>query len=396
MRFRATGYSVLILTLLFALLPPSFGDVEALGGPFVDVVRTRSPIAAVAASRQALLGGLTALLTPPAPTSTTLRSPVAAAPPRTPLARGVRLEARRLLPRSFAGLTPAPQAAVVAPAPNSAATPTRMSAAAGTRYRVANGDTVWTIARRFGTSVNAITAANRMTSPDRLRVGQMLVVPGPAAKAATPARPTASARPARPLQAASVTYRVREGDTVSAIARRYATTVRAIAAANDLASAHRLKVGQRLTVPLASGGGTAPARELTPTRGTLSTTAPTGGFIWPSRGLLTSRFGWRYRQNHDGIDLAAPHGSPISAARAGRVAFAGWYYGYGRAVFIDHGGGLTTLYAHTSSLLVRTGETVGRGQLIARVGCTGRCTGPHLHFEVRIGGRAVDPFRYLN
>ncbi len=392
MRFRATGYSVLILTLLFALLPPSFGAGETLGEPFVDVVHARSPLAAVAASRQALLGGLTAVLTPPAPSSTTLRPAVAAAPPRTLPTRGVRLEARRLLPRSFAGLAPAPAAA------KSTTRSTGQSAAATTRYRVANGDTLWTIARRLGTSVNAITAANGMGSPDRLRVGQTLIVPGPgaAAKAAAPARPTASGRPVREPQAASVVYRVRSGDTLFAIARRYGTTVGAIAKANDLASPHRLNLGQRLIVPLATGGGTAPARELTTTRSTLTSRVLSGGFLWPARGLLTSRFGLRYRRPHDGLDLAAPSGSPIAAARAGRVAYAGWYYGYGRAVILDHGGGLTTLYGHASSLLVRTGEMVQRGQMIARIGCTGRCTGPHVHFEVRIGGRAVNPLRYLD
>jgi len=111
--------------------------------------------------------------------------------------------------------------------------------------------------------------------------------------------------------------------------------------------------------------------------------------------VLTSRFGWRYRRHHDGIDLAAPHGTPIYAARAGRVVFAGWYYGYGRTVILDHGNGLQTLYGHASSLLVREGQQVERGQLIARVGCTGSCTGSHLHFEVRLRGRAVNPLGYL-
>lgn len=409
MRFRATGYSVLILTLLLALLPSSFGGPEALGGPFVDVARPQSPRVVIEASRGALVGGITAILTPPVPASTSLRPVVAAAPARAISTQGVRLEARRVLRRSFAGLTPAPKAAAVVPSATTATKkPTHLSAAAVTRYRVAPGDTVWTIARRFATSVNAITAANGMASADRVRIGQVLVLPGgptkaaapgrptPSARAAAPARPTASARAVRESPAASATYRVRGGDTLFAIARRYGTTVRAIAEANHLASTHRLKVGQRLTVPLASGGGTAPARELTTTQSTLTTTATARGFIWPARGLLTSRYGWRYRRHHDGIDLAAPHGSPIYAARAGRVAFAGWYYGYGRAVIIDHGEGLTTLYGHASSLLVRTGEMVRRGQVIGRIGCTGSCTGPHLHFEVRIGGRAVNPLRYLD
>jgi len=116
---------------------------------------------------------------------------------------------------------------------------------------------------------------------------------------------------------------------------------------------------------------------------------------WPARGVITSRYGWRYRRHHDGIDLASPRGTPIYAARAGRVAFAGWYYGYGRAVIVDHGGGLTTLYGHASKLLARTGQVVEQGQLIALVGCTGRCTGSHLHFEVRINRRAVNPLPYL-
>ncbi|HCW51563.1 MAG TPA: peptidase M23, partial [Clostridiales bacterium] len=99
---------------------------------------------------------------------------------------------------------------------------------------------------------------------------------------------------------------------------------------------------------------------------------------------------------HHGIDIGAPYGSYIRAARAGRVVFAGWKGGYGYTVILDHGDGVTTLYAHTSRLLVRYGQWVETGQVIAKVGSTGYSTGPHLHFEVRVNGVSVNPLFILN
>jgi murein DD-endopeptidase MepM/ murein hydrolase activator NlpD len=98
---------------------------------------------------------------------------------------------------------------------------------------------------------------------------------------------------------------------------------------------------------------------------------------------------------HTGGDLAANSGDPIWAAGDGSVVSAGWLGGYGNATIVDHGGGLATLYAHQSSLLVGAGQQVVKGQVIGRVGCTGSCTGPHLHYEVRINGNPVDPAPYL-
>jgi murein DD-endopeptidase MepM/ murein hydrolase activator NlpD len=127
----------------------------------------------------------------------------------------------------------------------------------------------------------------------------------------------------------------------------------------------------------------------------------TGQFSYPSSGRITSRFGYRvhpilgYRRFHAGVDFGASHGSPIRAADSGVVIFAGWYGGYGRSVIINHGGGLTTLYAHSSQLYVSEGQTVQRGEPIAAVGSTGLSTGPHLHFEVRVNGNPVDPMGYL-
>jgi murein DD-endopeptidase MepM/ murein hydrolase activator NlpD len=119
------------------------------------------------------------------------------------------------------------------------------------------------------------------------------------------------------------------------------------------------------------------------------------GFIWPTSGTLTSGFGWRWGRMHEGIDIAAPTGTPISAAASGTVIHAGWMGGYGNLVVIDHGNGLATAYGHQSSIAVASGTYVSQGQTIGYVGSTGHSTGPHLHFEVRVNGSPVDPLGYL-
>jgi murein DD-endopeptidase MepM/ murein hydrolase activator NlpD len=119
------------------------------------------------------------------------------------------------------------------------------------------------------------------------------------------------------------------------------------------------------------------------------------GFIWPVNGPVVSGFGVRWGRMHTGIDIAVAYGTPIHAAAAGRVIYAGWMDGYGNLVFVDHGGGISTGYAHQSSIAVSNGQTVSQGQLIGYVGCTGHCFGPHLHFEVRVNGSPVDPLGYL-
>ena len=98
---------------------------------------------------------------------------------------------------------------------------------------------------------------------------------------------------------------------------------------------------------------------------------------------------------HEGVDLGAPYGSPIEAAAAGTVIYAGWLGGYGNLTVIDHGGGLATAYGHQSRIGVSVGQQVAQGEVIGYVGSTGHSTGPHLHFEVRVNGQAVDPLGYL-
>ncbi|HET6624446.1 MAG TPA: peptidoglycan DD-metalloendopeptidase family protein [Gaiellaceae bacterium] len=119
------------------------------------------------------------------------------------------------------------------------------------------------------------------------------------------------------------------------------------------------------------------------------------GFIWPVNGPVVSGFGMRWGRMHEGIDIASSLGTPIHAAASGTVIHAGWLGGYGNLVVVDHGDGLATAYAHASTILVAVGQQVSQGDTLSLVGSTGNSTGPHLHFEVRVNGSAVDPLLYL-
>jgi len=119
------------------------------------------------------------------------------------------------------------------------------------------------------------------------------------------------------------------------------------------------------------------------------------GLIWPVNGVVVSGYGMRWGRLHEGIDIAASTGTPIWAAASGTVIHSGWLGGYGNLVVIDHGNGLATAYAHASALLVGVGQSVSQGETVALVGSTGNSSGPHLHFEVRVNGVAVDPLLYL-
>jgi murein DD-endopeptidase MepM/ murein hydrolase activator NlpD len=119
------------------------------------------------------------------------------------------------------------------------------------------------------------------------------------------------------------------------------------------------------------------------------------GFIWPLNGSITSYYGPRWGRMHTGIDINGTTGQPIVAAKEGTVVLASYYSGYGNAVIVDHGGGYATLYAHMSSFNTSDGDYVEQGDVVGYVGCTGSCTGDHLHFEVRVNGDPVDPMPYL-
>ena len=137
----------------------------------------------------------------------------------------------------------------------------------------------------------------------------------------------------------------------------------------------------------ASDGGT--------TGSTTAATPSAAGLIWPVNGPITSPFGPRWGGFHPGIDIGVPEGTPIHAAAAGTVIYCGWESGYGNLVVIDHHNGIATAYAHQSRIAVSCGQNVAQGEVIGYSGCTGFCTGPHLHFEVRVNGTPVDPLGYL-
>ena len=119
------------------------------------------------------------------------------------------------------------------------------------------------------------------------------------------------------------------------------------------------------------------------------------GFIWPCDGVVVSGFGMRWGRMHEGIDIGCAYGTPNRAAASGTVIYSGWLGGYGNLIVVDHGNGLSTAYAHASSLLVGVGQSVSQGETVSLVGSTGNSSGPHLHFEVRVNGQAVDPLFYL-
>lgn len=197
----------------------------------------------------------------------------------------------------------------------------------------------------------------------------------------------------------TVHYTVRPGDSVSAIARRYGVSYERLVRVNRLRDPERIAVGRRLTIP----GATEPLTPAPPRHGTIT---PIGfvpavvrgstGFQWPvSGGTVTSAFGRRESGHHDGIDIQAPLGSPVQAARPGRVIYSGQLRGYGNLVIIDHGDGLATVYAHNQRNFVQPGTVVRAGQAIATLGATGQTSAPHLHFEVRKQNLARDPLLFL-
>jgi len=186
---------------------------------------------------------------------------------------------------------------------------------------------------------------------------------------------------------------VRPGETLAAIGRLYRVPWQTLAKLNHLTDPHRIEVGQAVWIPFQGTTVRRGARSLAvPSR-----FVPDGHIGWPTDGLLSSGFGMRGGGFHGGIDLSGERGTPIVAADGGVVMFSGQGPdGYGNAVMLDHGNGLMTLYAHNERNVVRQGERVRRGQIVALMGDTGRASGTHVHFEVHQHGQRVDPLRWLH
>ncbi len=310
------------------------------------------------------------------------------------------------------------------------------------------GDTVYSLARQYGVTTTALMRANGLSEPN-IKSGQRLRIPPSdmgyerAGRSSTASRLSTTSVPSQ--------YRVKAGDTLYSLSRRFGVTQEALVAANGLQGANDLKAGQLLTIP--TGGqarkrperyALAPSRPATrtvagrvrPTRVSLPATqarsnsrpaaaakklvrrkatppkrtaravAPAprplaggrGKFRWPVRGRILSQFGPRKDGTHnDGINLAVPQGTSVKAAEDGIVAYAGnELKGYGNLILIRHANQWVSAYAHNAEILVKRGDRVKRGQIIAKAGKTGQVSIPQLHFELRKGSKPVNPLAYLS
>lgn len=311
--------------------------------------------------------------------------------------------------------------------------------------RVGTGDTLYSISRANGIRVEDLAAANGIKFPYHVRFGQRVRLPGATNRvvaASTPVVPPTAYAPVAPRATAHV---VQPKETLYSVARRYQINVRDLAAANSLTLSSGLQIGQRLTIPngsvkaqrTAALGGPlipvapgkiakkAPAKVAVAVRAslpapalaaapkispvaTVKTVSATGPlaeppsrasrqFRWPVRGRLISRFGLQPDgRRSDGVNISVPEGTSVKAAENGVIAYVGSELkGYGKLVLIRHSGDWVTAYAHNSQILVERGDTVKRGQIIAKAGKTGSVTKPQVHFQVRKGAKAVDPLNYL-
>jgi murein DD-endopeptidase MepM/ murein hydrolase activator NlpD len=325
--------------------------------------------------------------------------------------------------------------------------PPRSVAAArpkGTTIIVGTSDTLEVLAQRYHVAPAAILAANGYKGPRVLSPGQQLIIP-PATAAAPPA-PVATApvaavpvsKPVAVATAASSIHVVNPGDTLASIARHNHISVAELARANNLTPTAPLKLGTKLTVPAKVTAAAAPAptapvamqpvatlpapgvkmaavgqpqsarlAQASPTPEENEAEAPvkaseaTGAlptFRWPVRGKVITSYGAKTNgKSNDGINLAVPEGTPVKAAEDGVVAYSGnELKGYGNLILIRHSNGYVTAYAHASELLVKRGDTIKRGQVIAKSGQSGEVGSPQLHFEIRKGSQPVDPLQFLN
>jgi murein DD-endopeptidase MepM/ murein hydrolase activator NlpD len=300
----------------------------------------------------------------------------------------------------------------------------------GTAIIVVRGDTVNTLAHRYGVPASAIMQANNISNPNGLHPGQRIVIPRYHAVASASApRPAPSGGIRAAARTRGNVHVVAPGETLMMLSRRYHVSLVTLARVNNIPPSTLLKIGDRIVIPgaqraapVAAVPHTVPparqhvvaaesphvARTVTPSseqpkphKAAIKTAEPAGtlpSFRWPVRGRIISAYGPKPNgQKNDGINLAVPEGTPIKAAEGGLVVYVGnELKGYGNLVLLRHGNGFVTAYAHNSKILVKRGETVKRGQVIARAGQTGNVSSPQLHFEIRKGSLPVDPTKFLN
>ena len=367
--------------------------------------------------------------------SSALPPPITAPQPNPTASAGVSGGGRGLasyappthLPLEATGtVAPRPVAAIRSPGPG------------GTTIIVGTSDTLDTLSRRYNVSPAAILQANGYKGPRTLSPGQQLIIPRQTAVGAVPALAAPASKPVA-VAAAPAVHVVNPGDTLLSVARRNHVPLSELARANSLEPTAKLRLGMKLTVPgtktaavapaaqpatvaaqpvaavapatkMAAAGGPLQSARLaqatatvedaavaTPVKATEATGAlPT--FRWPVRGKVITSYGAKTNgKSNDGINLAVPEGTPVKAAEDGVVAYSGnELKGYGNLVLVGHSNGYVTAYAHASELMVKRGDTIKRGQTIAKSGQSGEVGSPQLHFEIRKGSSPVDPLQFLN
>ena len=243
-------------------------------------------------------------------------------------------------------------------------------------YTVVKGDTLWSISKRYDVKMSSIISTNNLKEISRLSIGQKLKLPitnMDIAKAEGYDQGTA---------AEEIIYYVKKGESLWSISRGYNVKLESIIAANSIVDASKISTGQRLIIPNVLGA----RRSIC-------------NFIWPVRGRITSPFGVRKlngrKEFHSGIDIGGSIGTNIVAAESGRVSYTGYMRGYGNVIILSHNGGYSTVYAHNSVNLVKKGQYIKKGSVIAKLGRTGNTTGAHLHFEIRSGNKPLNPLSYL-
>ncbi len=338
-----------------------------------------------------------------------------------------------------------PPRSVAAARPVAAAHPVAHN---GTTIIVGTSDTLDGLAKRHNVSAAAILQANGYKGPRVLSPGQQLIIPKQTAVAAAPSLAPAASRPVAAAATPSSVHIVNRGDTLMSIARRNNVPVGELARANNLDQTARLSLGMKLTVPgsksaaavaapvaqpaavalapaqpaavvaapatkMASVGGPPQAARLASATTNVTEEKPvaepaavkpseaTGAlptFRWPVRGKVITTYGAKTNgKSNDGINLAVPEGTPVKAAEDGVVAYSGnELKGYGNLVLVRHSNGYVTAYAHASELMVKRGDPIKRGQIIAKSGQSGEVGSPQLHFEIRKGSSPVDPLQFLN
>ncbi len=243
-------------------------------------------------------------------------------------------------------------------------------------YTVVKGDTLWSISQRYDVKMISIISVNNLKEISRLSIGQklkLLITNMDIAKAEGYSQEAV---------AEEIIYYVKKGESLWSISRDYNVKLESIIAANSITDASKISIGQQLRIPNVPGARLSICN-----------------FIWPVRGRITSPYGVRVlngrKEFHAGIDIGGPTGTNIVAAESGRVSYTGYMRGFGNVIILSHDGGYSTVYGHNSVNLVKKGQYVKKGSIIGKVGRTGNATGSHLHFEIRLGGKPVNPLSYL-